>query len=206
MVYKCACGCGLNVPYSGNYRKACIPAGKRNPPRKDVSDNMKKKRLDVKTAAAVADLEYPALTTQQMEDATTKALLSFNKKHLQVGELNERKVIVVSIAVVGEGQHPSTGRKVGKSIEREMQTVSLWSTGMANIIRLVTHKGVSYYENPSLAETKALGDPGELIFDAKRNKQLAMHIEKAMQVYVLHRQLFTQEKIKLLQLTADSRE
>jgi hypothetical protein len=33
-----------------------------------------------------------------------------------------------------------------------------------------------------------------------------MHIEKAMQVYVLHRQLFTQEKIKLLQLTADSRE
>jgi hypothetical protein len=58
MVYKCACGCGLNVPYSGNYRKACIPAGKRNPPRKDVSDNMKKKRLDVKTAAAVADLEY----------------------------------------------------------------------------------------------------------------------------------------------------
>ena len=128
---------------------------------------MKKKRLDVKTAAAVADLEYPALTTQQMEDATTKALLSFNKKHLQVGELNERKVIVVSIAVVGEGQHPSTGRKVGKSIEREMQTVSLWSTGMANFIRLVTHKGVSYYENPSLAETKALGDPGELIFDAK---------------------------------------
>jgi hypothetical protein len=137
-----------------------------------------------------------------MEDATTKALLSFNKKHLQVGELNERKVIAVSIAVVGEEQHPSTGRKVGKSIEREMQMALLWSTGMANLIRLVTHKGVSYYENPSLAETKAFGDPGELIFDAKGNKQLTMHIEKVMQVYVLYRQLFTQEKIKRLQLTA----
>ena len=137
-----------------------------------------------------------------MEDATTKALLSFNKKHLQVGELNERKVIAVSIAVVGEEQHPSTGRKVGKSIEREMQMALLWSTGMANLIRLVTHKGVSYYENPSFAETKALGDPGELIFDAKGNKQLAMQVEKAMQVHVLNHENFTQEKIKLLQLTA----
>ena len=59
--------------------------------------------MDVKTAAAVADLEYPALTTEQKEDATAKALLSFNEKHLQVGKLNERKVIVVSIAVVSEG-------------------------------------------------------------------------------------------------------
>jgi hypothetical protein len=142
------------------------------------------------SAAAVADLEYPALTTQQMEDATTKALLSFNKKHLQDGELNERNVFFVSIAVVSEGLHPSTRRKVGKSIEREMRMASLWSTGMANLIRLVTRKGVSYYENPSFAETKALGDPGELIFDAKGNKQLAMHIEKVLQVYVLHRPSF----------------
>ena len=77
-------------------------------------------------------------------------------------------MIVVSIAVVGEGLHLSTGEKVGKSIEREMQWASLHSSGMANIIRLVTHKGVSYYANPTLAETRALGDPGELIFDAKR--------------------------------------
>ena len=175
-----------------------------NPPRKDKLDTSKN-RLVVRTAAAVADLEYPALTTQQMEDATAKALLSFNKKHIQVGKLNERKVIVVSFAVVGEGLHPSTGRKVGKSIEREMQWASLYSSGMANLIRLVTHKeGASYYENPSLAETRRLGDPGELIFDAKGNKQLTMYIEKVMQVYVLNRQLFTQENVKLLQLTAGS--
>ena len=109
----------------------------------------------------------------------------------------------MSIAVVGEGLHLSTGKKVGKSIEREMQKASLFSSSvMANLIRLVTHKGVSYYANPTDAETRVLGDPGELIFDAKGNKQLAMHVEKAMQVHVLNRQLFSQEKIKLLQLTA----
>ena len=57
---------------------------------------------------------------------------------------------------------------------------------------------MTYYENPTLAEMKALGDPGELIFDAKGNKQLTMYIEKVMQVYVLNRQLFTQENVKLL--------
>ena len=31
-----------------------------------------------------------------------------------------------------------------------------------------------------------------------------MYIEKVMQVYVLNRQLFTQENVKLLQLTAGS--
>ena len=61
---------------------------------------------------------------------------------------------------------------------------------------------MTYYENPTLAEMKALGDPGELIFDAKGNKQLAMQVEKAMQVHVLNHENFTQEKIKLLQLTA----
>ena len=91
--------------------------------------------MDVKTAAAVADLEYPALTTEQKEDATAKALLSFNEKHLQVGKLNERKVIVVSIAVVSEGLYPSTGYNVGKSIVKEMQQASLLLTGMANVIR-----------------------------------------------------------------------
>jgi hypothetical protein len=97
----------------------------------------------------------------------------------------------VSIAFVGEGQHLSTGKKVGKSIEREMQKASLFSSSvMANLIRLVTHKGVSYYANPTDAETRVLGDPGELIFDAKGNKQLAMHIEKVLQVYVLHRPSF----------------
>ena len=61
---------------------------------------------------------------------------------------------------------------------------------------------MTYYENPTLVEMKALGDPGELIFDAKGNKQLAMQVEKAMQVHVLNHENFTQEKIKLLQLTA----
>jgi hypothetical protein len=46
-------------------------------------------------------------------------------------------VIVVSIAVVGEGLHLSTGKKVGKSIEREMQWVSLHSSGMVNINQTV---------------------------------------------------------------------
>ena len=80
-------GCGLKVRNLGFYRNACLPPGVTNPPRKDKLDTSKN-RLVVRTAAAVADLEYPALTTQQMEDATAKALLSFNKKHLQVGKLN----------------------------------------------------------------------------------------------------------------------
>jgi hypothetical protein len=37
---------------------------------------------------------------------------------------------------------------------------------------------------------------GDLIFDAKGNKQLAMYIEKAMQVHVLNRQVFSRENIK----------
>ena len=58
--------------------------------------------------------------------------------------------------------------------------------------------------NPTLAETRALGDPRELLFDAKGNTQLAMYIEKAMQVHVLNCQVFYRENIKLLQLTAGS--
>ncbi len=42
---------------------------------------------------------------------------------------------------------------------------------------------------------------GDLIFDAKGNKQLAMYIEKAMQVHVLNRQVFSRENIK--QIPAD---
>ena len=73
---------------------------------------------------------------------------------------------------------------------------------MADLVRLVTHKGVTYYENPTVEGQSKLGAPGELLFDAKGNKQLAMHIERVMQVYVLHRKMIAQEKIKLLQLTA----
>jgi hypothetical protein len=129
--------------------------GKNNPQRNNnMSSNkrLKKERLEVKTAAAVAEVEIPALTKQQMVDATSKALLIFNKKLLEVRNLNEEKVIVVSIAVTAEGLHPS-GRNVGNTIENEMQETSLWSTaGIANLVRLVTRKGETYFENPTYAE------------------------------------------------------
>jgi hypothetical protein len=129
--------------------------GKNNPQRNNnISSNkrLKKERLEVKTAAAVAEVEIPALTKQQMVDATSKALLIFNKKLLEVRNLNEEKVIVVSIAVTAEGLHPS-GRNVGNTIENEMQETSLWSTaGIANLVRLVTRKGETYFENPTYAE------------------------------------------------------
>ena len=133
----------------------CLPMGKNNPQRSNnISSNKrpKKERLEVKTAAAVAEVEIPALTKQQMVDATSKALLIFNKKLLEVRNLNEEKVIVVSIAVTAEGLHPS-GRNVGNTIENEMQETSLWSTaGIANLVRLVTRKGKTYFENPTYAE------------------------------------------------------
>lgn len=133
----------------------CLSMGKNNPQRNNnMSSNkrLKKERLEVKTAAAVAEVEIPALTKQQMVDATSKALLIFNKKLLEVRNLNEEKVIVVSIAVTAEGLHPS-GRNVGNTIENEMQETSLWSTaGIANLVRLVTRKGETYFENPTYAE------------------------------------------------------
>ena len=58
------------------------------------------------------------------------------------------------------------------------------------------------FENPTKAEQKGLGAPGELLFNAKGNKQLVMHVKKAMQVYVFYCNMFKKEKIKLLQLTA----
>ena len=175
--------------------------GKKNPTRK--SDKQKSKdRLEVRKAAAVADVVIPALTKHQMDDATSKALFLFNEKLLQVRKLNEGKVIVVSIAVTAEGLHPS-GRKAGRSLVKEMQQASLWhNAGIANLVQLVPYKGVTYYENPTVAEQKAFGAPGELLFNAEGNKQLALHVEKVMHVNVLYRENFTQEKIKLLQLTA----
>ena len=108
--------------------------------------------MEVRKAAAVADVVIPALTKQQMVDATSKALLIFNKKLLEVRNLNEEKVIVVSIAVTAEGLHPS-GRNVGNTIENEMQETSLWSTaGIANLVRLVTRKGETYFKNPTYSE------------------------------------------------------
>lgn len=133
----------------------CLSMGKNNPQRNNnMSSNkrLKKERLEVKTAAAVAEVEIPALTKQQMVDATSKALLIFNKKLLEVRNLNEEKVIVVSIAVTAEGLHPS-GRNVGNTIENEMQETSLWSTaGIANLVRLVTRKGETYFKNPTYSE------------------------------------------------------
>ncbi len=106
--------------------------GKKNPTRK--SDKQKSKdRLEVRKAAAVADVVIPALTKHQMDDATSKALFLFNEKLLQVRKLNEGKVIVVNIAVTAEGLHPSR-RKAGRSLVKEMQQASLWNNaGMANL-------------------------------------------------------------------------
>lgn len=77
----------------------------------------------------------------------------------------------------------------------------MWSSnGMANLVRL--HKGTSYYENPTLQEQIKLGPPGKLLFNAEGNKQLAMQVEKAMQAYLIYREMIAQEDIKLLQITA----
>ena len=131
--YPCACSCGLIVGYQGQYCRTCLPVEKKNPP---SVHNIKKtkEKLEVKAAAAVADLEVPALTTQQMEDTTTKALLVFKEKLIKVRKMNKGKVIVASIAVVGEGLH-SSGRNCGKTIIQEMQQASLWSVdGMATAL------------------------------------------------------------------------
>ena len=158
--------------------------------------------MAVRSAGAVDDLGIPALTEKQRKDATSQAILVYDKKFLQVRKLNEGKLIVVSIAVSAEGLHPS-GRNAGRLIESEMERASLWSgEGMANLVRLVTRNGVTHYENPTVEEQRELGAPGELLFNAEGNKQLAMHVEKVMQVNVLYHKNFTQEKIKLLQHTA----
>jgi hypothetical protein len=114
--------------------------GKKNLTRK--TDRQKSKdRLEVRKAAAVADVVIPALTKHQMVDATLKALFLFNKKLLQVRKLNEAKVIVISIAVTAEGLHPSR-RNAGHSIVRETQQASLWNdAGMANLVRLPYRPG-----------------------------------------------------------------
>ena len=94
------------------------------------------------------------------------------------------------IAVVGEGMHPC-GLRSGTSIVNELKTSSISNKKqhtMSNLVRLVTHNRISYFENPTIEEAKALGAPGELLFDAMCNKQLALFIEKAMQVQVLYRE------------------
>jgi len=158
--------------------------------------------LEVKKTAAVANVVIPALTKPQMYNATLKAIFLFDEKFLQLRKQNEG-VIVVSIAVSAEGLHPS-GSNLGLSIVKELERTSLYSgvSGMANLVRLVTRKGVSYYENPTVEEQKRFGASGELLFNAEGNKELAMHVEKVMQVYVLNRKMIVQENIKLLQLTA----
>jgi len=202
MVSYCACGCGQKVSYGGHYRSKCLPAGKKNSTRPS-NIRRKKNRLAVRNAGAVEDIGFPALTDTLRLVSTSQAILDYDEKFLQFRKQNEGKgVIVVSIAVTAEGLHPS-GRNAGKSIVEEMKQASLWNgEGMANIVRLVTRKGIKYYENPTYEEMSELGAPGELLFDAEGNRQLAMHVEKVMQVYVLHCEMIAQEKIKLLQLTA----
>ena len=90
---------------SGHYRRECKPAGMKNPKR--IYNNWKaEKALEVKKAAAVANVVIPALMKPQMYNATLKAIFLFDKKFLQLRKQNEG-VIVISIAVSAEDLHPS---------------------------------------------------------------------------------------------------
>ena len=112
----------------------------------DRNKQTSKNRLEARKATVVPDLEISALTKQQKDDTTSKALKLFNEKLLQIRKLNEGRVIVVSIAVTAEGLLPSR-KKVGSSIVKEMEQASLWSgTGMANLVRLVSCNGETYYK------------------------------------------------------------
>ena len=166
--------------------------------KRQMEDRLEVERL---TVAAGAE-EIPALTETQIYNATKKAIDLFDKNYLLFRKQNKKKgLIVPSIAVSAEGLHPDTGKNTGCLIEKEMEQASLWSSsGMANLVRL--HKGTSCYENPTVEEQKRLGPPGKLLFNAEGNKQLAMKVEKALQVYLLYRGMIAQEDIKLLQLTA----
>jgi hypothetical protein len=197
----CACGkCGLKVGYVGHYRRECKPAGFKNPER-IYNKRRAGDRLVVKKAAADADVEIPALTKPQMYNATKKAIVLFDENFLRLRKQNKGKgLIFVSIAVSAEGLHPS-GSNSGCLIVKELKRASLWNNaGMANLVRLVTRKGISYYENPTVEEQKRLGAPGELLFNAEGNKQLAMHVEKVLQVYLLNRETREHQAF-----TADSR-
>ena len=99
--------------------------GKKNPKR-NADKRRAEEALEVRKAAAVADVVIPALTKPQMNDATSKALCLFDKKFLQVGKLNEGKFIVVSIAVTAEDMHPS-GRNAGNAIVQELEQASFYS-------------------------------------------------------------------------------
>ena len=163
----------------------------------------KENRLEVcRLTAAVGVEEIPALTETQIYNATKKAMDSFDKNYLLFRKQNKRKgIIVPSIAVSAEGRHPVTGKITGILIGKEMERASLWSSsGMANLVRL--HEGTSCYENPTVEEQRRLGPPGKLLFNAEGNKQLAMKVEKALQAYIIYREMIAQEDIKLLQLTA----
>ncbi len=180
----------------------CLPVGTKNLTRK-ADQRRADDRLAVRNENASEDDRFPALTEKQRNDATLQAILVYDKNFLQFRKQNEGKgVIVVSIAVTAEGMHP-TGRNVGRSIVKEMEQVSLYNDGMANLVRLVTCKGVTYYENPTVEEQRELGAPGELLFNAKGNKQLAMHVEKVMQVNITPRDDCPREHQAF---TADSRE
>ncbi len=141
----------------------------------------------VRNAGAVKDFGFPALMEKQRKNATSQAILEYDKKFLQFRKQNEGKeVIIVSIAVTAEGLQPS-GRNAGNSIMKELEQASLTSSaGMANLVRIVRYKGGTYYENPTTVEQRELGAPGELLFNTE-GKQHEMHVEKVMQVYILHR-------------------
>ncbi len=79
----------------------------------------------------------------------------------------------------------------------------MYRTGdMPNLVRLVDREGKTYYESLTRKEMRELGAPGELLFCARGNKQLAMYVEKVMQTNVLYHETISKKKIKLLQLTA----
>ena len=178
----CACGkCGLRVLHKGH---SCGDEESE----KKFQYTKGEDKLEVGNARAVEDDSFPALTEKQRKDATSQAILIYDEKFLQFRKQNKGKgVIIVSIVVTAEGLHPS-GRIAGHSIVKELERASLCSHGMANLVQLVTCKGVTYYVNPTVEEQKRLGASGELLFNAEGNHQLAMHVEKVMQVYTLHRE------------------
>ena len=105
-------------------------------PRFPSSIQRSKEASKGKSAGAVSDFEFPALTEEQKNDAIAEAMLVYDEKHLQFRKKNKGKdgVDVVSIAVAAEGLLPS-GRNIGALIESEMEGASLFRAGeMPNLV------------------------------------------------------------------------
>jgi hypothetical protein len=91
-------------------------------PRRNGSIQRSKYASEGKSAGAVNDYEFPALTEEQKNDAIAEAMRVYDEKYLQFRKKNKEKdgVDVVSLAVAAEGLLPS-GRNVGALIDFEME-------------------------------------------------------------------------------------